>query len=159
MIRSEAIRLARAGYVLCAFHRITLLPPIRRRSFHWRKSNLLGSGDWHYLIDIFSNSSNEEKTRLRRPQPRVLTFATHLVKFKDLHEGSITERHHSFPPVLSQKLSALFIVPESGVFDIRRLICYILILCLFVDDFRVTANLSKDLSSIWYAGIERNEKE
>ncbi|PKI39886.1 DNA-directed RNA polymerase I subunit rpa49 [Punica granatum] len=81
----------------------------------------------------------------------ILSYITHLVKFRDRFsaDGIKSAKKHTFPSILFQRFSALFTVPESKLMPaekINLLISYILVLCLFVDDFKTDpTDIAKDL--------------
>ncbi|KAJ8558089.1 hypothetical protein K7X08_004855 [Anisodus acutangulus] len=78
----------------------------------------------------------------------ILSFITHLVKFKDKHsmDGVSSSKHHKIPVILFQKFSSMFAIADSKRLpDEKRdlLISYVLVLTLFADDFHT--DIDKDL--------------
>ncbi|CAM8969379.1 unnamed protein product [Rhodiola kirilowii] len=76
----------------------------------------------------------------------ILSYITHLIKFKDQHSADASSaKNHHIPGIIRQKLATMFSTPEMRTLSqekISLLISYVLVLTLFVDDFR------SDLSDI-----------
>ncbi|XP_059640688.1 uncharacterized protein LOC132282888 [Cornus florida] len=130
---------------------------------------IIFKGEWDYLLDILKGSDiradvypsfvcnrihrldNIEDEVEQKKLACILSYIAHLIKFKDKHsmEGVSSAKHHKFPSILSQKFSNMF-----GESELRRLsneksdllISYVLVLSLFVDDFRSDpTDITKDL--------------
>ncbi|CAN4127239.1 unnamed protein product [Withania somnifera] len=128
---------------------------------------IIFKGDWNYLMDVFQlteagaetipdlypSSDEDEKKRLAG----ILSFIAHLVKFKDRHSmnGVSSSKHHKIPGILFQWFSSMFAVADSKKLPnekINLLIGYMLVLILFVDDFRSNpSDKAKDLRMSYVA--------
>lgn len=81
----------------------------------------------------------------------ILSYITHLIRFKDRHsmDGVSSAKHHKLPSLLSQKFATMFASSEDKrIPDEKRnlLISYVLVLSLFVDDFRSDpSDIARDL--------------
>lgn len=134
---------------------------------------IIFKGEWDYLLDILQHSQAGEKVSSdvypafvchrfhklddmegevsRRQLAGILSYITHLVKFKDRHsmDGVSSAKHHKIPSILFQKFSTMFAGSESKrLSDEKRdlLISYVLVLTLYVDDFRTDlSDIAKDL--------------
>ncbi|XP_016464019.1 uncharacterized protein LOC107787017 [Nicotiana tabacum] len=136
-------------------------------------NRIILEGEWDYLLDVLKLTeagaemkpdlypsfvcnrsyklehiqNEEEKRRLAG----ILSYITHLVKFKDKHsmDGVSSAKHHKIPGMLFQKFSSMFAVPDSKRLPEEKkslLINYVLVLTLFVDDFRSDlSDIAKDL--------------
>ncbi|KAK4785262.1 hypothetical protein SAY86_001951 [Trapa natans] len=130
-------------------------------------------GEWNYITDIIELVSRGEEvsadaypsfvckrvSKLLEIKDKyakdtlgcVLSYITHLLKFKDLHsaDGFKSAKSHHFPPILQQRFSALFMLPEAKFMPIEKidlLISHVLVLCLFVDDFQTSPiDIASDL--------------
>ncbi|KAK2983269.1 hypothetical protein RJ640_009283, partial [Escallonia rubra] len=134
---------------------------------------IIRKGEWDYLVDILELfqegaemapdvypsfvcsryyklehiEDEEEKKRMAC----VLSYISHLVKFKDKHsmDGVSSAKYHKFPGILSQKFSTMFLESDSKRLSTEKndlLISYVLVLSLFADDFRSDpSDIAKDL--------------
>ncbi|KAL3618217.1 hypothetical protein CASFOL_038538 [Castilleja foliolosa] len=130
-------------------------------------------GDWNYLVDIFElveagsdlssdvypsfvcnrarKIGNIEDESKRRRMAGILSYMTHLIKYKDRHsmDGVSSSRRHKLPSILAQKFSSMFnTTKENRIPDDKQnlLISYVLVLSLFADDFRSDmSDIAKDL--------------
>ncbi|KAK3034391.1 hypothetical protein RJ639_033662, partial [Escallonia herrerae] len=134
---------------------------------------IIRKGEWDYLVDIlelFQEGADmapdvypsfvcnryyklehiedeEEKKRMAC----VLSYISHLVKFKDKHsmDGVSSAKYHKFPSILSLKFSTMFLESDSKRLSTEKndlLISYILVLSLFADDFQSDpSDIAKDL--------------
>ncbi|KAL3840792.1 hypothetical protein ACJIZ3_025383 [Penstemon smallii] len=131
------------------------------------------NGEWDYLLDIFelaqagmevnrddypsfvcnrvSKLKDVKDESKKRRMAGVLSYITHLIKFKDRHsmDGVSSAKRHKLPSILSQKFTSMFGTrKEKRIPDEKQhlLINYVLVLSLFVDDFRTdVADICKDL--------------
>ncbi|KAL1533414.1 DNA-directed RNA polymerase I subunit RPA49-like [Salvia divinorum] len=103
-------------------------------------------GEWDYLQDIFHKDESS-----RRRMAGILSYITHLVRFKDRHsmDGVLSAKLHKLPSILSQKFSTMFAsttekrLPQD---KLDLLISYVLVLSLFADDFRSDpSDIARDL--------------
>ncbi|XP_027168495.1 DNA-directed RNA polymerase I subunit rpa49 [Coffea eugenioides] len=134
---------------------------------------IIFSGEWDYLMDILEISqAGAEVTSHNYPSfvcnrvykldditdevekrqlAGIFSYITHLVKFKDKHsmDGVSSAKHHKIPGILYQKFSSLFANSDSKrIADDKKdlLISYILVLTLYVDNFRTDlSDIAKDL--------------
>ncbi|CAM8957475.1 unnamed protein product [Rhodiola kirilowii] len=129
-------------------------------------------GDWDQLLDIHeliqAGSTLDRSAypsfvcnridRLRNIQDDaerikiacILSYITHLIKFKDQHSADASSaKNHHIPGIIRQKLATMFSTPEMRTLcqeKISLLISYVLVLTLFVDDFRSDlADIANDL--------------
>lgn len=130
-------------------------------------------GEWDYLQDIFelvqggselnpdvypsfvcNRVHNLQKAKDESSSRRlggILTYITHLIKFKDRHsmDGVSSAKNHKLPTILSQKFSTMFASPKDKRIPddkLNLLISYVLVLSLFADDFRSDpSDMAKDL--------------
>lgn len=130
-------------------------------------------GEWDYLVDIYNNLHLGEEAdfnayptfvrnrigRLRKIQDEsekrklscMFSYINHLIKFKDQFSfNASSAKTHKIPNILRHKFSTMFAVPESKRLPpekISLLICYVLVLTLFSDEFRTDyTDIAKDLS-------------
>ncbi|XP_057432788.1 uncharacterized protein LOC130725588, partial [Lotus japonicus] len=81
----------------------------------------------------------------------IYSYINHLIKFKDQHtlDGVSSAKSHKIPPILRHKFSSMFGVFESKSLPpdkLSLLICYVLVLTLFCDEFQTDyTDISKDL--------------
>ncbi|ESQ48600.1 hypothetical protein EUTSA_v10020760mg [Eutrema salsugineum] len=134
---------------------------------------IIESGEWVFLQDIYKLLGQEPRAptdaypvfvrnRLYRLDDikddaekqsvcGVLSFLTHLVKFKDMNsmDGFDSAKNHKFPPIVRQKCKTLFKDSDSTripVDKINLLISYVLVLTLHVDKFKTDPeDIAKDL--------------
>ncbi|CAH9130167.1 unnamed protein product [Cuscuta epithymum] len=98
----------------------------------------------HTLADIKDHTKKEELAG-------IFSYITHLVKYKDKHslEGFSSAKSHKIPGMLFQKFSSMFGVSESKRLPAEKvdlLISYVLVLTLYVDNFRTDPfDIAKDL--------------
>jgi DNA-directed RNA polymerase I subunit RPA49 len=130
-------------------------------------------GEWDYLVDILHLSQEGDQLNpelypsfvirrvykldqikdeeIKQRLACMLSYITHLVKFKDKHsmDGFASAKHHKIPNIFSVKFSEMFGNSDSKrLADEKRdlIISYILVLTLFVDDFRTDpSDIAKDL--------------
>ncbi|VFR00163.1 unnamed protein product [Cuscuta campestris] len=133
-------------------------------------------GEWDYLTDIFDLSEAGERIspeafpsfvcnrmhtladikneQERRKLAGILSYITHLVKFKDKHsmDGFQSAKNHRIPTMLFQRFSSMFCVSESKRLPNEKvdlLISYVLVLTLYADNFRSDpSDIAKDLRTI-----------
>ncbi|KAG4949324.1 hypothetical protein AAZX31_15G157500 [Glycine max] len=130
-------------------------------------------GEWDYLEDIYNNLQRGEEAdfsayptfvrnrieRLRKIKDEsekkqlscIFSYINHLIKFKDQHSFDVlSAKGHKIPNILRHKFSNMFAVSESKRLPpekISLLICYVLVLTLFSDEFRTDyTDIAKDLS-------------
>ncbi|RDX82007.1 rpa49, partial [Mucuna pruriens] len=135
--------------------------------------NIILKGEWDYLGDIYDNLQLGEEAdftayptfvrnrieRLRKIKDEsekkklscIFSYINHLIKFKDQHSFNVfTAKGHKIPNILRHKFSTMFAVSESKRLPpekISLLICYVLVLTLFSDEFRTDyTDIAKDLS-------------
>ncbi|KAL1533412.1 DNA-directed RNA polymerase I subunit RPA49-like [Salvia divinorum] len=130
-------------------------------------------GEWDYLQDIFHKVHGGSELAQdvypsfvlnrvhtvqkikdessRRRMAGILSYITHLVRFKDRHsmDGVLSAKLHKLPSILSQKFSTMFAsttekrLPQD---KLDLLISYVLVLSLFADDFRSDpSDIARDL--------------
>ncbi|XP_027335914.1 DNA-directed RNA polymerase I subunit rpa49 [Abrus precatorius] len=131
------------------------------------------TGEWDYLVDIYNILQKGEEAdfsayptfvcnrigRVRKIKDEsekkklscILSYINHLIKFKDQHSIDFSSaKGHKIPNILRHKFTTMFAVSESKRLPpekINLLICYILVLTLFSDDFRTSyTDIAKDLS-------------
>lgn len=82
----------------------------------------------------------------------ILSYIAHLIKFKDqlsADGSSSAKKKHSTPSILRQRFSTMFNEAESKFLSAEKidlLVSYVLVLCLFVDDFKTDpTDIAKDL--------------
>nr|AFK41205.1 unknown [Lotus japonicus] len=81
----------------------------------------------------------------------IFSYLNHLIKFKDQRtmQGVSSAKSHKIPPILRYKFSSMFGATESRRLpndELNLLICYVLVLTLFSDEFRTDyTDISKDL--------------
>ncbi|WCJ39472.1 DNA binding DNA-directed RNA polymerase [Euphorbia peplus] len=81
---------------------------------------------------------------------RIFSFITHLIKFKDLHslDGGSSAKKHRLPTILKHRFEQLF-NPQSRRLTVEKidlLMSYVLVLTLYVDNFRTDlTDIAKDL--------------
>ncbi|KAI4329132.1 hypothetical protein L6164_021428 [Bauhinia variegata] len=129
-------------------------------------------GDWDYLEDIFNLLYLEQADfsayptficqrieRLREIQDEtekkqlccIFSYINHLIKFKELHslDGFSSAKGHKIPSILRHRFSTMFGGSDKKTLPsekIKLLISYVLVLTLFVDDFRTDfSGIAKDL--------------
>ncbi|CAL5439477.1 unnamed protein product [Camellia sinensis] len=134
---------------------------------------IIFAGEWDYLGDIlellhvgaevapnvypsFVYNRLRKLERIKDEVERttlacVLSYITHLIKFKDKHssEGSSSAKHHKIPSILVQKFSTMFANSDSKwLTDEKKdlLISYVLVLTLIADGFQTyPSDIAKDL--------------
>ncbi|XP_071691555.1 uncharacterized protein [Rutidosis leptorrhynchoides] len=101
----------------------------------------------------FEGAKNEDAKGLAC----IFSYINHLIKFNDMHhsmddhsrDGLSLVKNHKFPSILTQKFNDMFVDPESKkLTNARRglLISYVLVLTLFVDDFKTKfTDIASDL--------------
>ncbi|KAL3623530.1 hypothetical protein CASFOL_032346 [Castilleja foliolosa] len=131
-------------------------------------------GDWNYLVDIFElveagldvssdvypsfvcnrvhKIGNIKDESERKRMAGILSYMTHLIKYKDRHSmdgGVSSSRRHKLPSILAQKFSSMFnATKENRIPDEKQqlLVSYVLVLSLFADGFRSDpSDIAKDL--------------
>ncbi|XP_076881204.1 uncharacterized protein LOC143529264 isoform X2 [Bidens hawaiensis] len=133
-------------------------------------------GEWQYLTDIVEllQQGNDIKSEgyplfvcnrihkieevqddeKKRSLARKFSYINHLIKFKDnkdkkSKDGRSSEEHYKLPNILSQKFNDMFANTESRWLAGDKkdlLIRYVLVLALFVDDFKTDfTDIAKDL--------------
>ncbi|PIN14644.1 RNA polymerase I 49 kDa subunit [Handroanthus impetiginosus] len=130
-------------------------------------------GEWDYLLDIFELTqagsdvdpevypsfvcNRVHKLEILKDESKkkrmagILSYITHLIRFKDKHsmDGVSSAKRHKLPNILSQKFSSMFgSANDKRIPDEKQklLISYVLVLSLFVDDFRSDpSDMAKDL--------------
>ncbi|ESW10773.1 hypothetical protein PHAVU_009G236700 [Phaseolus vulgaris] len=128
-------------------------------------------GEWDYLEDIYCILHQEEADfssyptfvrnriqRLRkikdesekRKHSCICSYINHLIKFKDQHSFDVfTAKGHKIPNILRHKFANMFAVSELRRLPpekISLLVCYVLVLTLFADDFLTDCvDIAKDL--------------
>ncbi|XP_061361965.1 uncharacterized protein LOC133305742 [Gastrolobium bilobum] len=129
-------------------------------------------GEWDYLEDIYNILHGEEADfkayptfvcnrieRLKKIKEEsekkklscIFSYINHLIKFKDQHsmDGVSSAKGHKIPNILRHKFSSMFPASESKRLPaekINLLICYVLVLTLFSDEFRTDyRDIAKDL--------------
>ncbi|KDP40736.1 hypothetical protein JCGZ_24735 [Jatropha curcas] len=135
-------------------------------------NGIILAGEWDFLEDVYEIlktgagvSSNAYPTFVRnrihklqeiqdevekKTLSRIFSYITHLIKFKDMHslDGAASAKNHRFPSILRQKFMNMF-TPGSRTLPIEKidlLISYVLVLTLYVDDFRSNpTDIAKDL--------------
>ncbi|KAL3528602.1 hypothetical protein ACH5RR_007924 [Cinchona calisaya] len=136
-------------------------------------NKIIFNGEWDYLLDILelSQAGAEVKPSTypsfvcsrvykladitdevgKRQLAGMFSYITHLIKFKDKHsmDGVSSAKYHKIPGILFQKFSSLFAISDSNrIADEKKdlLISYILVLTLYVDNFRTDlSDIAKDL--------------
>ncbi|KAL7114023.1 hypothetical protein ACP275_04G095600 [Erythranthe tilingii] len=131
------------------------------------------NGEWDYLVDIFELAQAGHKVTPdayprfvcnrfhkleeaeddwnKRRIAGIFSYITHLIKFKDKHsmDGVSSSKNHKFPSIFLQKFSSMFDISSKKRIPEQKqnlLISYILVLCLFVDDFKSDpSDIAKDL--------------
>ncbi|GKD42623.1 DNA-directed RNA polymerase I subunit RPA49, partial [Tanacetum coccineum] len=134
---------------------------------------IIFKGEWRYLLDIAELLKEEKKItpesypvfvcnrihkidevkdeEVRENLACIYSYINHLIKFKDKHsmDGFSSAKHHKLPNILTQKFNDMFANAESKrLVDDKRdlLISYVLVLTLFVDDFKTEfSDIAKDL--------------
>ncbi|GAA0142255.1 DNA-directed RNA polymerase [Lithospermum erythrorhizon] len=124
---------------------------------------IISKGEWRYLLDVFHVSQvggevtpevypsfvcnrvhkleSIKDENEKRKLAGIFSFITHLIRFKDKHamDSVRSVAHHKIPGILFHKFSSMFVDSESkrlATEKIELLISYVLVLTLFVDDFR-----------------------
>nr|KYP62283.1 hypothetical protein KK1_016810 [Cajanus cajan] len=110
------------------------------------------SNTLHVLIFVFFQyflclQDESEKRKLSC----MFSYINHLIKFKDQFSfNASSAKTHKIPNILRHKFSTMFAVSESKRLPpekISLLICYVLVLTLFSDEFRTDyTDIAKDLS-------------
>ncbi|KAK4267522.1 hypothetical protein QN277_024291 [Acacia crassicarpa] len=81
----------------------------------------------------------------------IFSYINHLLKFKEQHtvDCSPSAKAHKIPSIVRHRFSLMFSLPDSKWLPIEKinlLICYILVLTLFSDEFRTSyVDIAKDL--------------
>ncbi|XP_051134785.1 uncharacterized protein LOC127253994 [Andrographis paniculata] len=130
-------------------------------------------GDWDYLLDVFELAEagtgmdpsaypsfvcnrfdklhDVEDESKRMQVASILSYMTHLIKFRDKHsmDGVSSAKGHKMPSLLYQKFASMFnVTSKSRIPEDKQklLISYILVLTLFIDDFKTEpSDIAKDL--------------
>jgi len=81
----------------------------------------------------------------------IFSYINHLIKFKDQHSFDVfSAKGHRIPNILRHKFTNMFAVSELRRLPpekISLLVCYVLVLTLFADDFLTDCiDIAKDLS-------------
>ncbi|CAN6991537.1 hypothetical protein IGI04_003647 [Brassica rapa subsp. trilocularis] len=99
---------------------------------------------------LYRLRDNKDETE-KETAAGILTFITHLIKFKDVNSmvGLESARSHRFPPTIREKCNRLFKDSETSRLPddkINLLISYVLVLTLHVDKFKTDfEDIAKDL--------------
>ncbi|KAG9156381.1 hypothetical protein Leryth_009230 [Lithospermum erythrorhizon] len=134
---------------------------------------IIFKGEWKYLLDVYniSQAGGEVTPEVypsfvcnrvhkfesikddneKRKLAGIFSFITHLIRFKDTHEMDSVRSvaHHKIPRILFHRFLSMFVDSESKQLSDEKkelLIGYVLVLTLFVDDFRTElTDIAKDL--------------
>ncbi|KAL8235281.1 hypothetical protein R6Q59_021381 [Mikania micrantha] len=137
--------------------------------------NIILKGEWSHLLDIVEllqegkdispgsyplfvcnriHKINEVKDKeARESLACIFSYINHLIKFKDKNsmDGVSSAKHHKLPNILTHKFNEMFVNTNTNskrLADDKRdlLISYVLVLTLFVDNFKTEfSDISKDL--------------
>ncbi|GJT91292.1 mammalian uncoordinated homology 13 protein [Tanacetum coccineum] len=94
--------------------------------------------EYYMPVDkVLSDTKGDEKER--ENLACIYSYINHFIEFKDKRSGFSSAKHHKLPNILTQKFNEMFAntVSERLADDKRDLLInYVLVLTLFVDDFK-----------------------